>query len=114
MAHWLLPIALEVEPLPKDEQCLKKYLRIKKIRDDGCVEFEFSIGDPELFVDLILPKNAFEEFRSKNAMATLSDVDVACRERKTRKYLYGEDILRTQYDNTTTRETTHGLLGARK
>jgi phenol hydroxylase P0 protein len=43
-----------------------KYVRVIEQRDDGLVAFEFSIGWPELAVELLLPAPAFEEFCSTN------------------------------------------------
>ena len=40
----------------------RKFVRIKEMRPDGLVSFEFSIGWPELSVDLMLPRPAFDEF----------------------------------------------------
>lgn len=40
----------------------RKFVRIKEVRTDGLVSFEFSIGWPELSVDLMLPQRAFDEF----------------------------------------------------
>ncbi|MFZ2328433.1 MAG: phenol hydroxylase subunit [Rhodoferax sp.] len=40
----------------------RKFVRIKQIRADELVCFEFAIGWPELFVDLMLPRPAFDDF----------------------------------------------------
>lgn len=39
-----------------------KYVRVLERRDDGLVSFEFSIGWPELAVELLLPTAAFDAF----------------------------------------------------
>ena len=39
-----------------------KYVRVLARRPDGLVSFEFSIGWPELAVELMLPAPAFESF----------------------------------------------------
>ena len=44
----------------------KKYVRLLERRPDGMVSFEFSIGWPELAVELMLPAAAFDEFCSQN------------------------------------------------
>ncbi|HJV87925.1 MAG TPA: phenol hydroxylase subunit [Noviherbaspirillum sp.] len=49
----------------------RKYVRVMETRDNGMVEFEFSIGDPELFVELLLPAPAFTEFCEANAVTVL-------------------------------------------
>jgi len=38
------------------------FVNVRKVRNDGLVEFDFAIGDPELAVELILPNEAFREF----------------------------------------------------
>ena len=39
-----------------------KFVRVIEERADGLVAFEFSIGWPELAVELLLPAQAFAEF----------------------------------------------------
>jgi phenol hydroxylase P0 protein len=39
----------------------KRYVRVIGQRGDF-IEFEFAIGDPELFVELLLPKHVFGAF----------------------------------------------------
>lgn len=39
-----------------------KFVRVIEERADGLVAFEFSIGWPELAVELLLPAQAFSEF----------------------------------------------------
>lgn len=50
---------------------LRRYVRICRERADGFVEFEFAIGAPELFVELMLPAGAFHEFCLANAVIVL-------------------------------------------
>lgn len=40
----------------------RRFVRIVEERSDGMVEFEFAVGEPQLFVEMILPREAFEEF----------------------------------------------------
>lgn len=40
----------------------RKFIRIVTTRSDGMVEFEFAVGEPELFVEMLLPQAAFEDF----------------------------------------------------
>lgn len=44
----------------------KRYVRLMERRPDGLVSFEFSIGWPELAVELMLPSAAFDEFCLKH------------------------------------------------
>lgn len=48
-----------------------RYVRVTERRPDGLVAFEFSIGWPELAVDLMLPAAAFDEFCARNAVQWL-------------------------------------------
>ena len=48
-----------------------RYVRILEQRPDGQVVFEFSIGWPELVVELILPASAFEAFCDNNKVVRL-------------------------------------------
>lgn len=50
--------------LPFDTQ--RYFVRVTGHRANGFVEFEFAIGEPELFVELILAPPAFEEFCKNN------------------------------------------------
>lgn len=47
------------------------YVRVTGRRPDGFVEFDFAIGEPEIFVELILPPAAFAEFCEANAVHVL-------------------------------------------
>ena len=49
----------------------RKFVRLVERRDDGLVEFEFSIGEPELFVEMLLPASAYEEFCRINQVTVL-------------------------------------------
>ncbi|ASM77159.1 phenol hydroxylase [Vitreoscilla filiformis] len=40
----------------------QKFIRVVEQRADGLVEFEFAVGEPELFVEMLLPRAAFEDF----------------------------------------------------
>jgi phenol hydroxylase P0 protein len=48
-----------------------RYVRVTARRPDGLVAFEFSIGWPELAVELMLPAAAFDEFCDRNAVQWL-------------------------------------------
>jgi len=49
---------------PADAACdtTRKFVRVIGERAHGLIAFEFSIGWPELSVELVLPKVAFDEF----------------------------------------------------
>lgn len=55
----------------------RKYVRVIETRGNGMVEFEFAIGEPELFVELLLPAPAFAEFCAANAVTMLGKPEPA-------------------------------------
>ncbi|MEZ5646157.1 MAG: phenol hydroxylase subunit [Burkholderiaceae bacterium] len=48
-----------------------RFVRVMEQRPDGLVSFEFSIGWPELAVELMLPAPAFEAFCASNKVQRL-------------------------------------------
>lgn len=64
------------EPLVTDNlycDVSRKFVRVLKKRDNGLIEFEFSIGWPELVVELMLPQTAFEAFCRTHQVHPVSD-----------------------------------------
>ena len=55
------PCAPEIEA-PLDCDISLRFVRVLQRRSNGLVEFEFSIGWPELSVELMLPERAFADF----------------------------------------------------
>jgi phenol/toluene 2-monooxygenase (NADH) P0/A0 len=51
----------------------RKFVRVTGERENGLVAFEFSIGWPELSVELVLPRAAFDEFCATNKVQRLED-----------------------------------------
>jgi phenol hydroxylase P0 protein len=49
----------------------RRFVRIRGERGNGFVEFDFAIGEPEVFVELILGRAAFAEFCATNQVETL-------------------------------------------
>lgn len=47
----------------------RKFVRVTEERADGFIAFDFAISEPDLFVELLLTRPAFEEFcRAQNAI----------------------------------------------
>jgi len=44
----------------------RKFVRLIERRPDGFVEFEFAIGEPELYAEMLLPPDAYEAFCATN------------------------------------------------
>lgn len=61
------------DPIPDLPACdlSRKYVRPLAPREDGRVAFEFSIGWPELCVELLLPAQAFAEFCAEQRVELL-------------------------------------------
>jgi phenol hydroxylase P0 protein len=66
---WSLASAPEPQPLICDAS--RKYVCITEERADGLVAFDFAIGWPELSVELLLPRAAFDEFCTRNQVIRL-------------------------------------------
>lgn len=52
-----------------------KFVKVTGINPQGFVEFEFSVGSPELCVELMLRPEAFEEFCQSQGAVRLEDSD---------------------------------------
>lgn len=46
----------------------RKFVRVMRTLPNGMIEFVFAIGDLDTAVELIMPKEAFDEFCAKNAV----------------------------------------------
>lgn len=51
----------------------RKFVRVTGSPREGLVAFEFSIGGPELTVELLMPSAAFDEFCTANRVERLAD-----------------------------------------
>lgn len=49
-----------------------RYVRVTGEKRGGFVEFQFAIGDPALYLEMILPKMAFVEFCATNKVVHLT------------------------------------------
>lgn len=50
----------------------RRFIRIRNRRNGGMVEFDFAIGAPEIFVELIMPEPAFDQFCADNHVIDLT------------------------------------------
>ena len=69
---------------------LRHFVHITSEAREGLVEFNFSINDPELFLEMILPKNAFDEFCKINDVTFLSPDEVKAVEQQQKIWRDGE------------------------
>ena len=66
-----------------------RYVRITGIRNNNLIEFDFSIGEPEMYVELILPFEAFQTFCAHNRVQHLSAEEAARVDYDRLKWRYG-------------------------
>jgi phenol hydroxylase P0 protein len=50
----------------------RKFVRVMRTLPNGLIEFEFSVGDPDVAVELVMPKAAFDEFCANNQVEMLT------------------------------------------
>ena len=63
--------------MPERIEAFRYFVRVNKIHNDKFVEFDFSINEPDLAVELILPVEQFKEFCARYDVEGLSDEDIA-------------------------------------
>jgi phenol hydroxylase P0 protein len=51
----------------------RKFVHVTELRPDGFVEFDFAIGEPELFVEMIMPSSVFDDFCAMNKVTFLDE-----------------------------------------
>jgi len=69
---------------------MPRYVRVRSSTLDPFVEFDFAIGDPELYVELVLPRVAFEQFCSHNRVQHMNAQMSAAIDFDMQKWRYGE------------------------
>jgi len=52
---------------------MRKFVRVRALRPDRFIEFDFAIGEPEIYVEMILPADAFDDFCADNQVTFLTD-----------------------------------------
>ena len=51
------------QPLSNDAwDVQRRFIRIVQEHDNGMVEFEFAVGEPGLFVEMVMPRAQFDDF----------------------------------------------------
>lgn len=64
---------MRAEPPPLDTT--RRFVRVSGERPDGFIEFEFAIGEPDVFTELILGREAFARFCADNRAEVLPPRD---------------------------------------
>jgi phenol/toluene 2-monooxygenase (NADH) P0/A0 len=70
-----------------------RYIRVRSPANARFVEFDFAIGDPSLFVELIMPPAAFIEFCQRNQVVTMNEEQMRLVDADLDKWRYGEGTL---------------------
>jgi phenol hydroxylase P0 protein len=70
---------------------LTRYVHVTSRDRPGLVEFNFSIDDPTLYLEMILPVLAFEDFCRSNQVTFLTDEQAEAVAKQQEKWRYGED-----------------------
>ncbi len=69
---------------------LQRYVRITGIRNNTFVEFDFSLGDPTLYIELVLPFDKYKEFCEKNRVIKMTPEQEAMVDDDRLKWRFGE------------------------
>jgi phenol/toluene 2-monooxygenase (NADH) P0/A0 len=69
----------------------KRFVRVTDRDHRGFVEFQFSIGDPGLYLEMTLPRPAFEEFCNEHQVRLLSKEEGRQVDANERRWRFGED-----------------------
>jgi len=69
---------------------LPHFVRVTGIRHDQFVEFDFAIGEPTMFIELVLPFEQYKHFCKKNNVVNLTPDQEAEVDFDKMKWRYGE------------------------
>ena len=70
----------------------RRFVRVRREREDGFVEFDFAVGDPELSVGLILRRADFESFCRQPGIERMSAADAQWSDARLAAYERGEPL----------------------
>ncbi|WP_417613992.1 phenol hydroxylase subunit [Oceanisphaera sp.] len=82
-----------VSPTQAPTTSLTKYIRVRSPQDARFVEFDFAINDPGLFVELVMPKDAFKRFCQANQVVEMTRAQSDAVDAEMDKWRYGEETL---------------------
>ena len=69
----------------------EKFVRITERMANGYVAFDFAMGSPDLFVELVLPEAAFEAFCETNNVKHMTQEQSDLVDEEMRKFRYGDE-----------------------
>lgn len=79
-------------PLSTDDT--PRYVRVNERDDKGWVHFDFAMGSPDLFVELVLPEEAFLQFCETNKVTHMTEEQSQMVEDELVRWRYGEEGLK--------------------
>ncbi|MAT91780.1 MAG: phenol hydroxylase [Halioglobus sp.] len=69
---------------------MTRYVRVRRVVGERFIEFDFAIGDPCLYVELVLPREAFERFCRDNRVHVMSADEGRAVDADMEKWRYGD------------------------
>jgi phenol hydroxylase P0 protein len=69
---------------------ITRYIRVRSAPEERFVEFDFAIGHPELFVELVLPRDAFKTFCEHNKVVHMDSDMISKVDADMLKWRFGE------------------------
>lgn len=79
-----------VTPLAGADGEPARFVRVTDRDHRGFVEFQFSIGDPGLYLEMTLPPAAFDEFCRDHRVRVLSAAEGAAVDARERRWRFGD------------------------
>lgn len=70
---------------------LTRYVRVRNVINNRFVEFDFAIGEPSLYVELILPVSAYEAFCRLNKVVEMTAEQAGKVDADMEKWRYGDE-----------------------
>ena len=68
-----------------------RYVRVTERNDRGWVHFDFAVGTPDMFVELVLPEDAFEQFCETNNVTHMTEEQSRLVDEEIVRWRYGEE-----------------------
>ncbi|MDX1734327.1 MAG: phenol hydroxylase subunit [Halioglobus sp.] len=88
----MVPVSPDSDsPHSATAQDLTRYVRVRRVIEDKFIEFDFAIGDPSLYVELVLPKAAFDAFCRHNEVRMMTEEQAAAVDADMAKWRYGDE-----------------------
>ncbi len=76
-------------PLMSDDA--PRFVRVTERNERGWVHFDFAVGTPDMFVELVLPEAAFEQFCEVNNVTHMTEEQSQLVDEEVVRWRYGEE-----------------------